>query len=105
VSEVVVLATIQAKPGKERETEALLQGLLQPTHAEPGCVFYALHRKENRKDTFVFIEKWRNAANLPAHLTSSHIKTVLAHQAELLLRLDIEKLVPILGGEPAKNHL
>jgi len=42
--EVVVVASFTAKDGREEEAERLLRGAIEPTHAESGCLLYALHR-------------------------------------------------------------
>jgi quinol monooxygenase YgiN len=37
MAEVRVIARFVALKGKENQLRALLQGMLAPTHAEPGC--------------------------------------------------------------------
>lgn len=37
-----VVARVVARPGNVEELRALLQGLVKPTHKEPGCVTYEL---------------------------------------------------------------
>ena len=104
-SALLVIATIVAKPGKEKDAEAMLKGLLAPTHAEPGCVTYALHRQAGKPGMFYFVEKWKSRQALDAHLSSSHIAQALARKEELLASLDIAVLDPIHGGNPAKESL
>lgn len=43
-SEIVVVGSFTAKPGKEAEAEAAFRALIEPTHGEDGCILYALHR-------------------------------------------------------------
>ena len=52
MSRVVVVATIRAKPGKEDELEMGLKELAASTHAEAGCLSYALHRDAADPQTF-----------------------------------------------------
>jgi quinol monooxygenase YgiN len=40
MTEVRVIARAVARKGKEDQLKALLQGMLAPTHAEPGCRLY-----------------------------------------------------------------
>lgn len=100
---VIVVATIRAKPGKEKEVQALLCGLLAPTHKEPGCLLYALHRRSDDPSAYVFVEKWRNSADLQAHLQSSHIRMAMARKEELLASIDIATLDSVPGGNREKS--
>ncbi len=100
-----VLATVQAKAGMEAATEKMLIGLLSPTHAEAGCVTYALHKRIDRPGTFYFVEQWESQQALDAHLGSAHISAALNRQAELLSVLDIAVIDPIRAGQPAKNFI
>ncbi|MEI9866587.1 MAG: antibiotic biosynthesis monooxygenase [Limisphaerales bacterium] len=40
---ITVVATFQAKPGKEAELKKALISLVAPTHKEAGCINYDLH--------------------------------------------------------------
>ena len=42
--EVVVTGSFKINPGKEEEALEAFTALVQPTHAEDGCILYALHR-------------------------------------------------------------
>ena len=41
--QLVVIAYLTAKPGKEAEAGKNIRALLAPTHAEKGCIVYDLH--------------------------------------------------------------
>ena len=74
MGEVVVVATMKAKAGKEREVEQALRGLVEPTHAEPGCVRYALHRALDDPTRLVLVERWRTREDLDEHFTQPHMR-------------------------------
>src|SRR5262245_55442301 len=101
---VHVLATFEAKRGKEQDAEALLQGLLDPSHQEEGCLCYILHRRIDRPGTFYFLETWRSAADFRKHIGSSHLSTVMSRKDELFAVLDIAFVSPSAGGNPAKTQ-
>ena len=44
MSEVVVVGSFKAEPGKEAEALQAFKELVGPTHAEDGCILYALHQ-------------------------------------------------------------
>jgi quinol monooxygenase YgiN len=73
-----VIATLGALPGKRAPLCALLQGLLGPTRAEPGCLRYELVQPEDAPDTFVFIEEWESAEALEALFRAAHFQEALA---------------------------
>lgn len=102
---ITIIATIKAKIGKEKELEPILKGLLTPTHKEPGCILYALHKSQNDPRTFVFVEKWKSQDDLSAHLNSSHIAAGFKRQEELIEHVDISQMIPLSGGDPKKESL
>jgi quinol monooxygenase YgiN len=48
MAEVHVIARAVAGKGKADQLKALLQGMLAPTHAEPGCRLYELYESSER---------------------------------------------------------
>jgi quinol monooxygenase YgiN len=70
---VTVVATMNAKPGKEGEMKELLRGLLTPTRKERGCISYDLHENPEQPGKFLFYENWESKALLDAHLKSKHM--------------------------------
>ena len=77
MSEVVVLVNLVARPGKEAEGEQFLNELLAPTHAEPGCLLYALHRAVDDPQRIAFVERWESRELLEQHMASEHIQDAL----------------------------
>ena len=80
---ITVVATFQARPGKEGELRAALLGLLAPTRKESGCVNYDLHQSPEEPGKFLFHENWTSKAALDAHLQSPQIKALLPRVDEL----------------------
>ena len=80
---ITVVATFQARPGKEAELRNALIGLVAPTRKEAGCVNYDLHASPEDAAKFLFHENWTSKAHLDAHLQSAHIKALLPRVDEL----------------------
>jgi quinol monooxygenase YgiN len=80
---ITVVATFQARPGKESELRNALIGLLAPTRQEAGCLNYDLHQSPEEPAKFLFYENWTSKAALDAHLQSEHIKALLPRVDEL----------------------
>lgn len=80
---LTVVATFQARPGKDAELRAALTGLLAPTRNENGCLNYDLHAATEDPAKFLFHENWTSKAALDAHLESPHVKALLLRVDEL----------------------
>ena len=106
MSEVVVVGSLKARPGREDELEEALGGLVAPTHAETGCILYALHRALDDPARFAFVERWESREALDAHLGSPHVSKLLERADELLAEpADIVAYDARPLGEPRKGAL
>lgn len=80
---VTVVATFQARPGKEAELKKALISLVAPTHQEAGCLNYDLHVSPDDPAKFLFHENWTSKAHLDAHLKNTHLQVLLPRLDEL----------------------
>ncbi len=83
MSEIVVVGSFTARPGREREAADAFVALMEPTHQEDGCILYALHQGADDPRRLAFVERWSSREALEAHLASPHIQEVLARAEEL----------------------
>ena len=84
MSEVVVVAVVTAAEGKGPEVEALMAGSLIPsTHAEAGCITFALHRDLGNPHRLVLVERWAGRQALDEHLSTDHLAAFRAAVAPL----------------------
>jgi quinol monooxygenase YgiN len=83
VKALTVVATLQARPGKEAELRAVLTGLVAPTRKEDGCINYDLHVATDNPAKFFFHENWTSRAHLDAHLQTPHLQALVARLDEL----------------------
>ncbi len=104
--EIVVVGSLRARAGKEEETAAALAKLVAPTHAEDGCILYALNQGVADRTRFAFVERWESQEQLEAHLGNDHIAAVLA-QADALFSEppDIVVYGALPSGQEAKGSL
>ena len=106
MSEVVVVGSFKAQPGKEAEAVEAFRALVDPTHREEGCILYALHQGSDDPSRLAFVERWASRELLDAHLQSEHVAGVLEHVEELFGdSADIVVYEPVEGGEAAKGSL
>jgi quinol monooxygenase YgiN len=80
---ITVVATFQARPGKEADLRAALLALLVPTRQETGCVSYDMHQSADDPATFLFYENWQSKAALDAHMQTPHLKKLIPRVDEL----------------------
>ncbi len=106
MAEIVVIGALRARPGKEDEARDALLALVEPTHAEEGCILYALHQGVDDPTRLSFVERWSSRAALDAHLASPHIAVLLAGVDEVFSEApDITVFDALPGGEPRKGAL
>ena len=106
MSEVVVVGSFKAQPGKEAEAAEAFRGLVDPTHREEGCILYALHQGVDDPSRLAFIERWASRELLDAHLSSPHVQQILTRAEELFGdSADIVVYESLPEGEPKKGAL
>ena len=79
-----VVAHLISKPETVAETRSALEGFVEPTRAEAGCITYELMVNNADATEFTFVEEWESDATLDAHLRSPHIAAFQAREADLL---------------------
>jgi quinol monooxygenase YgiN len=103
-AEVVVAATVEFKPEAVDDALAALTTAIAATHAEPGCVAYALHRDVSEPARFVILEKWATADALEEHAQTPHLKQMFADLGPLLAAPPtITRTTPVPVGDGAKG--
>ena len=106
MSEVVVVGSFTAQPGKEAEAVEAFKALVDPTHREEGCILYALHQGTDDPSRLAFVERWESRELLDAHLESEHVSKLLERVEELFGdSADIVVYEPLEGGEAKKGSL
>jgi quinol monooxygenase YgiN len=79
-----VVAYLKAQAGKESELHALMEGLLEPTWAEEGCVSYEMLVGADDPGQITFVEEWRSQDDLDSHLQTAHIEYAISRFPDLL---------------------
>ena len=98
-----VIAIITAKPGQRESILATARANIPAVQAEDGCIEYSLtvdaeglgsFQTKFGPDTFVFVEKWRDAAALKAHAAAPHMAAYGAKVKDLIASRVIHVLSP-----------
>ena len=98
-----VVAIITAKPSMRETMLGVAKANIPAVRAEDGCIEYSLaidaeglgsFQTRFGPDTFVFIEKWRDAAALKAHAAAPHMAAYAAKVKDMLAGRVIHVLSP-----------
>ena len=98
-----VIAIITAKPGQRENILAAARANIPAVLAEDGCIEYApavdaeglgSFQAKFGDDTFVFVEKWRDAAALKAHAAAPHMAAYAAKVKDMIASRVIHVLSP-----------
>ncbi|MBJ8348887.1 putative quinol monooxygenase [Antrihabitans sp. YC2-6] len=84
MSNLNVVAIIEAKPDSVDEVRAALIELVNATRAEEGCVSYDLSESLAAPGTFVAREVWRSQEDLAQHAQSAHVQAAMGTVGSLL---------------------
>lgn len=79
-----VVAHLTSKPETIDETRIALEGFIEPTRAEAGCIVYELMQNNDDPTDFTFVEEWESNETLDAHLESPHITAFKGRAGDLL---------------------
>ncbi|MGA1837190.1 putative quinol monooxygenase [Herbiconiux sp. 11R-BC] len=106
MSEITIVGSLRAQPGKEAELGAALADVIDPTHAEEGCLLYAVHQGVDDPTRFVIIEQWADQHALDVHVRSDYMSVLLSRAGDLLAEMpDSPKYAPLRHGTSPKNTL
>ena len=86
---LVVIATIQAKAGKEQEMEDLFKGVIPQVDTESGTLRYVLHRVKKEQGKFLMYEMYRDKEARKAHGETPYFVTLFTN------------ILPLIDGNPS----
>ena len=69
-----VCALWRAKEGSEDRLAAIIDELMEPSRAEPGCRFYQPHRSPDDPRLFFLYEQYADEAGYEAHMATPHFE-------------------------------
>ena len=94
-SEINLVASLIALPGKEGELRGVIRGLVTPSRNERGCRRYDLYASNNQ-GKFIVLETWESRQALDEHMQTPHFKEAAAKFPELVQGgLTLDFLEPI----------
>ncbi len=93
---LTVIAKFEAKPGMEDKVKEGLQAMLDPSHAEPGCLTYNVYLSNDNPALLFTYENWINKDALDAHMQTPHFRALDEACKETLAKpMDIDLLTQV----------
>ena len=91
-----IVATIKVKDGMADDFVGAAMNLVEAVNAnEPDCLLYQLYRTDDAH-TFVFMERYKDAAAPEFHRNSDHFKTLAAAMGPFMAgRPDVQRMEEI----------
>ena len=78
---VILAVTWIANEGEADTVAELLQQMVPPSRAEPGCLQYDVHRDDEDPNRFFIYERYVDDAALEAHGASPHFQELVFGEA------------------------
>ena len=73
MADLLVVAVIKAKEGKEELVGDALKGIIAPSRKDKGCTRYDLFNAQGAPGTFITLEAWESQEDLNEHMKSPHL--------------------------------
>ena len=72
MSDLIIIARAQAKPGFEAVLVAAQTGLVALSRQQPGCIAYELHEDLGQPGKVLFYERWTDRTSWENHIEGAH---------------------------------
>jgi quinol monooxygenase YgiN len=79
--------------------------VVRETHAEEGCINYALHRGLDEPGRFLLLERWRSREDLDAHFQQPYVARLAATAGLLAEPAGTWFVEALPEGDEAKGRL
>lgn len=84
MSHIIVVETLKAVPGKEKELKQALLDLVPPCLEEKGCLHYEIADPIAREGIYLVLMRMENNEALEAHNNSSHVAEFIEKYDQVL---------------------
>lgn len=83
-SDLIIIASARAQPGKEKDLERALCDVAAPTRTQPGCVQFILLRSLENSAIVVGFERWASAQHHHHHMQGPHFKKLADAMSDII---------------------
>jgi len=75
--EVVVIYRAVAAPEHRQRVLEAFEAIAEATHAEPGCLAWAIHQGTDDPNEFIEVSRWTDRAASDEHGATPHVQWIL----------------------------
>lgn len=75
--EVVVIYRVIATPEHQNTVKEAFDAIAIPTHAEEGCLGWAIHQGLDDENEFIEVSRWKTLEDSNAHGATEHVQWIL----------------------------
>ena len=83
-SDLIIIASAKASPGKVAELERALLEASGPTRAQPGCVSFGTYSSVDDPAVIIGLERWASEEEHERHLQGPHVKPLMSRMVGIL---------------------
>jgi len=83
-SDLIVIASAKAQPGKEKVLEQALLEVAGPTRLQPGCVSFSLYHSIDDPMVIIGFERWASSEEHDQHLKGAHVQILISKMGPIL---------------------
>ena len=108
MAEVIGVVDIVVAEGRQDALKEAFAACARGTHAEEGCLAYALHVDNADPLHFVLLERWRSQEDLDAHMTKPYVADLFAFaggEGNLAAAPSLAFTTALGIGDPAKASI
>jgi len=92
---IVKQVTFIARSGQEEALRRMLEEMVTPSRAEPGCLRYDIYEMNAEPGRFVVVEAWEDESALEGHKNTEHYKYYKANYETHTVEKYSEEMTPL----------
>jgi len=85
----------EAKPEHLGDLISLCKGMIEPSRAESGCIYYGFYQDMTDPNGFFFYEEWENQESIDRHNISKHFLDFQPQFQSMIVRPAVIKVQEI----------
>lgn len=96
-SDLVIMTTAEAKPGKEKIVQQALRDVVKAARAQSGCIEYSVFRSAENPAVTVNFERWESKAERDTFLAGADVKKFASAVSDAFVEAPQPESYEILG--------
>ena len=95
MTNLTIVAKIEAKNNQIDLVKSELMKLIEPTLKEAGCIQYDLHQDNENPAIFLFYESWGNRELWQKHMNNAHLAAFMKATEDAIAAFTVNEMTKI----------